>query len=1174
MKPIPLIWFLLFLSGYTFCQQPKNSNTLLWRITGNGLTKPSYLFGTIHLTEKKVFFLGDSVYNAIDRTEGFAAELDLNTLGVEMMNQFMKEEQEKKASEPIKLKDVVSAEIWQRYKTPLAEKFGKKAEYITVEDLDEKESSLENEMFKKGEMATFLDAHLFGIAKKKGKWVGGIEDIGDQIEHIDNFKSIEDKIQTALYEDEYYRHGLDWLIDIYLSQQLDSIDAYMYREQSGEKDFIMIKRNLKMARRMDSLSAIRSTFFAVGAAHLPGDSGVISMLRARGFEVTPVVSSKKIDPSKYTLKDNEAAWFPVDVRDSLYFLSMPGVASSFEYLESYGLNTKMFFDISFMKMYMTMSVELSEERKKPGADSLYNSLKKQYSEKGTDLKEKKITVNGLEGRELRFTTIEGDFIMQVFIPGMERIVINAVMAFKEKSLYDNDSKKFFQSFVVNKNPAKTVRDDLKWQTYTNQIQSFSIDFPGKPVENKDVRSEAGTIIHSFQAVDVASQIFYAMRVSSVKEGLYLPMSDSVHFLSLGNDIRSRFQNANIIDSSLFSFNGFPACRFSATATSEGTELAMDILSVLRGNRNYYLVTVYEPGQKGKKNSEKYINSFKLLPFEYPQWKTEISKDKSFSTTSPFPFRKNPSSEEEETYATGERLIVYDTLASHSMFVDKHILPSWYWYDSDTAFLRSRLKRFMVWEDSLVEYKVTTKNKIKEAEFMIVKPQQTIIKKGKIILSGNEVYEVYGYLAQQDLERSYHRFFDDFRLSTELSAIDISRPKLRELSEAIQKGNKKEIEEIKQWWDDLEFHESDLPTLQSLLLKAYPDFDSIYYNSLNWKIINKIKILDSNDHTVKFIKSNYKSIGIEDNKIKPLLVSYLSDATTKESFEIMKEIIADDSYPVEVNMYYSISLYDSLELTATLFPEILKLASSEYLSGQIYGVTATLLDSNLLRKDVLMNYEKHFIAVADKLVKEKNIDDDVYGYYDLAKILGEMNTPVSNKMLVKLSKYSDREMRFQTLIAMLKNNLPVDSKTIYTLATTDEYRYKLFEELRKLKKQSLFPSEYLSQEKLAYSKLFTDLNDEEYPVTITKLSSKTIMYKGKQQKIYLYKVFESGDYEYLPATGGVDVTYYLAVVGPFSTNAKDYVSNHDLTGVYWDEEYDEKKIDELLKKYIESLKEKE
>ena len=90
-------------------------NTLLWRISGKGLTRPSYLYGTMHLMDKKVFQLGDSVYKAIEQTDGFAAELDMNKVGNQMVNHFLNEREAKKAVEPVKLKDAVSAETWKLY---------------------------------------------------------------------------------------------------------------------------------------------------------------------------------------------------------------------------------------------------------------------------------------------------------------------------------------------------------------------------------------------------------------------------------------------------------------------------------------------------------------------------------------------------------------------------------------------------------------------------------------------------------------------------------------------------------------------------------------------------------------------------------------------------------------------------------------------------------------------------------------------------------------------------------------------------------------------------------------------------------------------------------------------------------------------------------------------------
>src|SRR6201990_384305 len=60
-------------------QQPgvdKKYPTLLWEITGNGLKKPSYLFGTMHVSSKLVFHLSDSFYLDIKNADVVALELD------------------------------------------------------------------------------------------------------------------------------------------------------------------------------------------------------------------------------------------------------------------------------------------------------------------------------------------------------------------------------------------------------------------------------------------------------------------------------------------------------------------------------------------------------------------------------------------------------------------------------------------------------------------------------------------------------------------------------------------------------------------------------------------------------------------------------------------------------------------------------------------------------------------------------------------------------------------------------------------------------------------------------------------------------------------------------------------------------------------------------------------
>ena len=843
MKKIVTLLLILSFSYISFSQDAKLTNTLLWRISGKKLTKPSYLYGTMHLTDKRVFLLGDSLYKALEQTEGFAAELDMNRIGTQMVNQFLKEKEEKAAKEPVKVKDVVSAEIWNLYKGDLEVRFEKKAEKITIDDLDEVEKKLQADLFKKGDMPTFLDAWLFGQARKQGKWVGGIEDMEDQLEHKALKSDVEEKIQMALFDDKYYRGGLESFIKTYTNQQLDSIDALMYREANGKKDYIMIKRNMKMARRMDSLSAIRSTLFAVGAAHLPGDSGVVALLRSRGYTVTPVLSAKKINADKYVFKTSEIPWLPVHINDSSYAIQMPGIADGIEMFTSMGMDVKMFFDISFMKMYMTFSIEIPEERKKIGADSIFNAFKGQYAAKGKVLNEKQININGISGREYRITTDDGEMKMQVFLPAMQHIILNAVFAFKDKTLAEPETEKFFQTFVYNNNRPQKAMTEKIWKRMEFPLQSFSVEIPAKPKETKDVVSEEGKIVYAWQAIDIKDQIIYGMQARLMKEGMYDSGEDTTYFINIKDNLKEGFKDVKIIDSGFYSMSNYPAYRLTLNGKTEGDLLETKVISVIRGGVSYYLYAVYQPSEVNNADAKRFLNSFRLLPYNQPTWGTAISPDKSFTTTSPFLLKKVENIED-DIHPNAERYMLYDSLAAVTTYIDKTLLPSWYWYNSDTAFLRRRSAQYSTYGDSVVEYKYFKTGNLTTASFIVMKPGEHLVKKVQLVLNGNELFEMFGHYAQQDMAGMFSRSFDDFKVLNEKQTSKRMLPKIEELSAAIKQGDKKKIDEIKLWWDGLEFTKEHIPALQNLALIIYPDFDSTYYGNLNSKIIDRLEDLDS------------------------------------------------------------------------------------------------------------------------------------------------------------------------------------------------------------------------------------------------------------------------------------------------------------------------------------------
>src|SRR5687768_10381951 len=63
----------------------KKYPSLLWEITGNGLKKPSYLFGTMHVSSKLAFHLPDSFYHAIRSVDAVALELNPDVWQGEMV---------------------------------------------------------------------------------------------------------------------------------------------------------------------------------------------------------------------------------------------------------------------------------------------------------------------------------------------------------------------------------------------------------------------------------------------------------------------------------------------------------------------------------------------------------------------------------------------------------------------------------------------------------------------------------------------------------------------------------------------------------------------------------------------------------------------------------------------------------------------------------------------------------------------------------------------------------------------------------------------------------------------------------------------------------------------------------------------------------------------------------
>jgi uncharacterized protein YbaP (TraB family) len=278
-----LCLFLLLFSSVPSPAQEKKNNALLWEISGNGLTQPSYLFGTIHMICKDDFVLTDIVKEKFNSSAQVYLELDMDDPKMQLtMMQLMqlpgKETLQEKmgATNFSRLDSFVKKEMkmnltaFARFK-PLMLMSLIAQRSVGCQAIE----SYEN---------TFVK-----MSRDQKKELLGLERVEDQVAVFDAIPdSIEiESIMKMVNDFEKGKREFKRMSDIYLSQDLDSLYQLMADspEMMGSLDLLLNRRNRNWIPVMEAAMKKSSTFFAVGAGHLGGSEGVLELMRKQGYQV-------------------------------------------------------------------------------------------------------------------------------------------------------------------------------------------------------------------------------------------------------------------------------------------------------------------------------------------------------------------------------------------------------------------------------------------------------------------------------------------------------------------------------------------------------------------------------------------------------------------------------------------------------------------------------------------------------------------------------------------------------------------------------------------------------------------------------------------------------------------------------------------------------------------------
>jgi uncharacterized protein YbaP (TraB family) len=278
------IYPLLLILSITINVQAQE-NALLWQVTGKDLKQPSFLFGTIHMICPEDFSISDSIRSTFNRTGKLYLEIDMDDAS--LMIKTVQLSMLKQGS----IRELMNSESYTRLERFMKDTIG--MPMIMVNRM--KPFTLLSLLYSKilpCRKPESYEQRLLEMAKKQNMEVLGLEKLEDQFAVFDKIPDTTEisMIMEMIDNYEIQRTEFTKMVLLYNHKDLNGLANMINAspDMAGFEDILLINRNRNWIPVMEKAMAAQPTFFAVGAGHLPGENGVIGLLKKSGYTITPV----------------------------------------------------------------------------------------------------------------------------------------------------------------------------------------------------------------------------------------------------------------------------------------------------------------------------------------------------------------------------------------------------------------------------------------------------------------------------------------------------------------------------------------------------------------------------------------------------------------------------------------------------------------------------------------------------------------------------------------------------------------------------------------------------------------------------------------------------------------------------------------------------------------------
>ena len=1123
----------LSLTAWVWGQDNTVPHQLLWKISGNGLKKPSWLYGTIHVRDPRAFELSDSAIAALESCDFFAMELHPDTVVGEILSPSHTRQPTLESQSRLVITDfreVLEEAELQQLEAKLQAETGMNLSQVDPDRPELYRHLLSPEPLKRGGRSTFLDAWLFHSAKLLDKPVTGLERLEEQRPVINRPRDVGAEWRELIqpFDPGKQAASFDRLLDWYRAGNLEEIWRWTRDQWTEEDEQIMARRNATMMKRAEPMMREGSTFIAVGVSHLPGELGLVQNMRNKGYSVEPVTDSFAAGNKDWQAPWRELPWISFNQPEQGYSLDWPVQPSVFV-KEAI---VEMFFapDVGTGNTYYAGWIRLPVIPDPDDEETFMGTLINFLSGEGKANEityRKNIEEKGFKGREMGLRNSNGQFFRSRFFL-RENYIYLLLAGPGEARAQSRDADRFFTHFHL-KNPVPK-----SWQTLSPSNEGFSVYMPpGTQALTQTIYSpeEGWTLkMNVLSGGDPETGVTYTFRSNIFPPDLR-PESDE-DFFDSNLDVLVERMNAELLERKMTTWQKLPAMEFEMLTLDTDQRLVGRYY--LRGSKAY-LALITAPAEI-EVDPEPFFDSVDLKGSE--GMKGGIYELSDFGVKIWFPDLPRINTDEYEysepkndPWSSKGTFFAQDSITGVTWYYNRENYNRYAWMGDSTEFVRQWTNVLLGPGDRLLSQETRKQNGFLTLDLRIQSENSHQIFRRKIFLRGPEIHSLSAWLPPgEDTGLAADRFFNSLEFLAPYISFDLFEDKRPQILKELTSPFPMEYEPPSEMLPNITFDRTHLPEIHRLLSQPLPD------DAEEWGIREKlIQSLTSVADTSSIPVLLDQLAQREKFQLAPYaILEALARMKTAPAANALKQVLRQQPPDLEYDASgyaLMLTLTDSMALYADGMNWLPQLARHpDYELGTYILIDHALTRGTFKRKELephllqflgrgqeLLKYEK-----AGLVLEESNWEPAFYLKMLISLLSHTGYLPEVGVFLREVQQATDPVLQLQSYVVLVEQGYAPDPAYTRRLAAYPRTRLPVWRLLEKRGKTDQFPSKYRKQEAFAESLILEDIEllTDQTVDRIQTMGNRVLELKGQKGRGYLFKYQLEGETEWKVAFSGL------------------------------------------------------